>query len=166
MTEAVFFFLFAGLAVVAVLFMLFTRNVIHAAYGLVVVLLCLAALYVLLNAQFLAVVQLLMYAGGIVVLLVFGIMLTTRRQHGPPVSGHRLVLVGVVTASVFFGILATVILQQPFTWRPIDLPADQTEQIGVLFLTEQILAFELIAVLLLATLVGASFLAKKSSEND
>ena len=166
MTEVVFFFLFAGLAVVAVLFMLFTRNVIHAAYGLVVVLLCLAALYVLLNAQFLAVVQLLMYAGGIVVLLVFGIMLTTRKHHGPPITGHRLVLVGSLTAMVFFGILSMVILQQSFDWRPVGTLADQTEQIGLLFLTDHVVAFELVAVLLLATLVGASFLAKKSSEND
>lgn len=166
MTESVFFFLFSGMAVAGVLFMLFTRNVIHAAYGLVVVLLSVAALYVLLNAQFLAVVQLLMYAGGVVVLLVFGIMLTTRKQHGPPISGHRMVPLGVVAAGGFFGILATIILQQDFAWVPVESAMDQTKQIGMVFLTDHLVAFEFIAVVLLATLVGASLLAKKSSEND
>jgi len=165
MTEVVFFFLFAGMAVAAVLFMIFTRNVIHGAYGLALVLLSLAALYVLLNAEFLAVVQIFMYAGGVVVLLVFGIMLTNRNKRGTPLTGHRTVLVGVVLGVVFFGMLTWGILNQGFAWEPIEITGDQTKTIGRLFLTDHLVAFELIAVLLLAALVGASFLAK-SSGND
>ena len=165
MTESVLFFLFVGLMVIATGFMIFTKNVIHAAYGLAVVLLCLAALYVLLNAEFLAVVQIFMYAGGVVVLLVFGIMLTNRNRKGPPVTGHRQVLTSSLIGIGLFALLLKVMLGEELMWKPDPILHDQTKEIGILFLTDHLLAFELIALLLLMALVGAAFLAKKSSEN-
>jgi len=165
MTESIFFFVFAGLAVLATGFMIYTKNVIHAAYGLALVLLCLAALYVLLNAEFLAVVQIFMYAGGVVVLLVFGIMLTNRNRKGPPMTGHRQVLLSSLIGLGLFAILLKVTLGEELQWTERVIEQDQTKEVGILFLTDHLLAFELIALLLLMALVGAVFLAKKSSEN-
>ena len=165
MTESIFFFVFAGLVVASTGFMIFTKNVIHAAYGLALVLLCLAALYVLLNAEFLAVVQIFMYAGGVVVLLVFGIMLTNRNRKGPPMTGHRQVLLSSLIGLSLLAVLLKVTIGEKLNWTGQMIEQDQTREIGILFLTNHLLAFELIALLLLMALVGAAYLAKKSSEN-
>ncbi len=166
MTESIFFFVFAGLAVLATGFMMFTRNVIHAAYGLALVILCLAALYVLLNAEFLAVVQIFMYAGGVVVLLVFGIMLTNRDRKGPPITGHRQIVLSSLITLGLFAILLKVTLGEGLQWARQTIEHDQTQEIGIIFLTDHLLAFELIAMLLLMALVGAAFLAKRASEHE
>ena len=165
MTESIFFFLFAGFAVLGTGLVIFTRNVIHAAYGLVIVLLSLAALYVLLNAEFLAVVQIFMYAGGVVVLLIFGIMLTNRNQEGAPLTKHGNLFLGVILSFGLLLILGYVTLSENMKWSGSEIELDQTKEIGILFLTNHLLAFEMIAFLLLAALVGAAFLAKKSG-ND
>lgn len=162
--ESILFFCFAGLAVLAGLFMVWTKNVIHAAYGLAAVLLCVAALFVLLNAEFLAVVQIFMYAGGIIVLLVFGIMLTNREKKGAPMTGQQNMVLATIVAAGLTGIIIYLTVRSSMTWTGSEIAGDQTKQIGKLLITDHLIAFELIAVLLLAVLVGAAFLAKKSTE--
>ncbi|MEQ9232343.1 MAG: NADH-quinone oxidoreductase subunit J [Cyclobacteriaceae bacterium] len=166
MIESVIFFVFGGLAVLATIFMMVTKNVIHGAYGLAVVLLSIAALFVLLNAEFLAVVQIFMYAGGVVVLLVFGIMLTNRSRKGAPVTEHRQVFFGVLCSAILLAIITALTWDAALIWEPQELAGNQTKKIGRLFLTDHIIAFELIAILLLAVLVGAAYLAKESSKNE
>ncbi len=166
MIESIFFFVFGGLAVLATLFMMVTKNVIHGAYGLAVVLLSIAALFVLLNAEFLAVVQIFMYAGGIVVLLVFGIMLTSRNRKGAPLTEHRQVFFSVLSSGLLLAIITALTWDTALMWEPQELSGNQTKQIGRLFITDHIIAFELIALLLLAVLVGAAYLAKQSSKNE
>ena len=166
MISAVAFLVFGGVIVLSSLLMVFTRNVIHGVYGLAMVLLSIAGLFVLLNADFLAVVQIFMYAGGVVVLLVFGIMLTNRNKKGPPLTGHQNRLpASLATLLLMVGIFYLT-LRSRLEWAPEVTSQDQTKRIGELFLTDHILAFELIALLLLAVLVGASFIAKKSSQHD
>lgn len=149
----------------AACFMVFTKNVIHGAYGLTVVLLSIAALFVLLNAEFLAVVQIFMYAGGVVVLLVFGIMLTNRNKKGPPITEHRQVFVSVLATGLLLVIITALTWDANPVWSAQEIAGNQTKQIGQLFLTTHLIAFELIALLLLAVLVGAAFLAKQSAKN-
>ncbi len=164
MVESVLFYLFAGLMLVGVGAMIVTKNIIHGAYALVVVLLSVAALYVLLNAEYLAVVQIFMYAGGVIVLLIFGIMLTNRSRGDAPKTGHRQVWLSAIIAVGFCAMLVYVTMLEPLTWNVETATGDQTKTIGVLLITEHLLAFEMIALLPLAALVGAAFLAKKSSE--
>lgn len=166
MNEQMFFMIFGGLAVLGALFMIWTKNVIHGAYGLAVVLLSVAGLFVLLNAVYLAVVQMFMYAGGVVVLLVFGIMLTNRSKEGAPVTGHHNLLPAIVLIGALLVFVVRVILSSSLSWNESDVPNDQVKEIGQLFITDYLLAFEIIAILLLAVLVGAAYLGKKSSEND
>ena len=146
--------------------MLWTKNVIHAAYGLAVVLLAIAGLYVLLNADFLAVVQIFMYVGGIVILLVFGIMMTNRTKEGLPITKNINLVVGSFFCSTLFGTFAVVIWKSGIQWKLARLPENQVSFIGRELIANHVVAFELIAFLLLTVLVGSAYLAKKSTEND
>lgn len=164
MTSLLIFLFFGLMVVLPVLYLIFTNNVIRAAFALVVALLGVAAMYVLLHAEFMAVVQILIYAGGIIVLLIFGIMLTNRSEKEGVYTGHRRVVVGVGVVAIFLGLLIKMIYT---SMDSLELAQEQTVveigRIGVLFLTDHLIAFELVAFVLLVALVGAAFLAKKSN---
>ncbi|MFK7952465.1 MAG: NADH-quinone oxidoreductase subunit J [Ekhidna sp.] len=141
-----------------------TKNVIHAAYALALVLIAIAGVYVLLNAELLAVVQILLYAGGVVILLVFGVMMTNRLRGEKLISESKNVVLGGIISSVFFVVLCYLISNHFFSLSGIESEGDQVKQIGVSFLIEHIVAFELIAFALLVALVGAAYLAKMSRD--
>lgn len=164
MLSQVLFIFFASLVVLPVLYLVFTQNIIRAAFALVVSLLGIAAIFVLLNAEYMAVVQILIYAGGVIVLLIFGIMLTKRIEKEGVYTEHREVVVGTVAFFALLGLLGRMIYNSTANWEVKEMePVDQVEQIGVLFLTDHLIAFELVAFILLVALVGAAFLAKKSN---
>ena len=159
------FFVAVVLTVLPVLYLIFTRNLIRAVFALVITLLGIACLYVMMTAEFVAVVQLLIYAGGVIVLLVFGIMLTKRITGEGVYTKHRAVVISSVILACIFGSLAFQIVGMSFHFADeFERTIDQTNQIGILLLTNHLVAFELIAFILLLSLVGAAFLAKKSNE--
>lgn len=165
MLSQVLFIFFAMVIVLPVIYLIFTRNIIRAAFALVISLLGIAAIYVLLNAEYMAVVQILIYAGGVIVLLIFGIMLTKRIEEEGVFTGHRGVMTGVAASFGFLILLIKLIGSAAGNWEVKGIePVNQVRQIGVLFLTDHIIAFELVAFILLVALVGAAFLAKKSSD--
>ncbi len=159
--EAILFWFFGGIALLAALGIIFCKHVIHAALLLVLTLLSLAAVFILFGAEFLAVVQILVYAGGIVVLMVFGIMLTKRDSDGKLNSSSRYRLPAIVIGGLIFYLMIRVIkgLQIPETTADM-ANQQQLPQIGIQLMTTNLVAFELIAYLLLVVLVGAAFLAK------
>lgn len=140
-----------------------SKNIIHAAYALALCLLGIAGMYVFLDAAFMAVVQILLYAGGVVILLVFGVMMTNRLRGEKVVSGTRNQVLGAVVSFGVFGVLVYLISLGNFQYQSSASQVDQVKQIGLLFLTEHLVAFELIAFVLLVALVGAAYLAKQSS---
>ncbi|MFY0686739.1 MAG: NADH-quinone oxidoreductase subunit J [Cyclobacteriaceae bacterium] len=146
----------------ACLGIVFTNNVIHAAFMLVLVLVSFAGLYVLLNAEFLAVVQLLIYAGGVLVLMIFGIMLTNRPENGKMLTGHHLIFPGIVSAVGFLLIMLFVYQKTDMELQVGERVEKQVSLIGISFMTEYLLAFELVAYLLLVVLIGAGYYAKSS----
>lgn len=149
------------MTVLPVLYMIFSPNIVRAAYAFALSLLGLAAIYVMLHAEFMAAVQIMVYAGGVIVLLIFGIMITKRNKTMEVSTRHRNVAAGSVCAALLFGLMARWILGSGLIWEGEKTNVDQVRAIGVAFLTEYILSFEIIAFLLLTTLVGAAFLAKK-----
>lgn len=155
----ILFILFGIIALGSAIGILVTRNVIHAAFLLVVCLISFAALYVLYGAIYLAVVQLLVYAGGIVVLLSFGIMLTSR-FGGRLVTSNHLLLPGAIMLTGFIFLCAYFFMEIEPLKGEAQSSDDQIQQIGLLFMTDYLMAFELVAYLLLVVLVGASYLAK------
>ena len=147
-----------------VLIIVQSNNIIHAAYALALTLTGTAGMYVLMDAELLAVVQILVYAGGVVVLLSLGVMLTNRLRGEAVVTGSRNKWIGaVISILIFLGFSGLIQSINPGTSK-VQTASDPIEQIGVALLTEHLLAFELIAFILLAALVGAAYLAKMSSD--
>jgi NADH-quinone oxidoreductase subunit J len=156
--------LFYLLAVVTVGFaalVAFSRNIVHSAFALVGSFMGVAGIYVALAADFLAIVQILLYVGGIVVLTLFAVMLTHRiadvRVSNRSVGRlPALVIVSIVGASMGYAVMHT-------QWQVVQPaePTPTTAGIGNAFLTQYVLPFELASVVLLAALVGAVVLSRK-----
>lgn len=159
----VIFIVFGCIAIGSSLLMIFTLDVFRAAFLLLICLVSLAAIYVLMAANYLAVIQLLIYAGGVVVLLAFGIMLTNRSNTGSFKTSNHLIIPGLIV-----GIALPILFYRLFKGLNYvdtgNIPADQVSFMGKVFITDYLIAFELIAFLLLVVLVGAALYSKKSSE--
>jgi NAD(P)H-quinone oxidoreductase subunit 6 len=156
------FLLFASMAMVGAAGVAFSRNIIYSALALLATLLGTGALYVFLNADFVAITQLLIYIGGVLVLILFAVMLTNRigdKKHSNPMTA---IFPGLGLLGALLGILGFIALKAP--WQMGEKPFDASstvERIGDLFLGHYLLAFEVISLLLLATLVGAVVIARK-----
>jgi len=164
--DALFYF-FALLMLVGALGVTFSRNILYSAIGLLMSLLGGGALYVFLSADFLAVAQLLVYIGGVLVLILFAVMLTSRISD-INVSNRSLGLAG--GAAVFFAtapVLLFVAVRTPWKVRQ-EIPALKpvTAAIGDAFLTSWLLPFEMASLVLLATLIGAVVVARKELKAD
>ena len=145
-----------------------TRNTVHSVLYLVLNFLAVAALYVMLTAQFLAVIQVLVYAGGIVVLYLFVVMLVNLKRppedHSAPQrqSWIGFALAGVVLAELGgILILGRIAPQAGPNMELSDLAINNVERIGMLLYTDYLIPFELASMLLLVAMVGAIILAKR-----
>ena len=157
------FYLFSALAVAGALGVVLARHPIYAVLSLVLTLFSLAGLFALLNAFFLAAIQILLYAGAILVLFLFVVMLLDmapeRRMIG---RGGFLLLAGLGFGGLFLSELVRVALQPSAQARPAGSAAiGTTAAIGKLLFTTYSLPFEVASLLLLAGIVGAVVLAKK-----
>jgi NADH:ubiquinone oxidoreductase subunit 6 (subunit J) len=164
-TQAVFFLL-AAFTLGAALLVVLATNIVHCAIALVFTFFGVAALYVLLDAEFLAAVQVLLYVGGITILLLFAIMLTSRiSARGVKIMNEQ----AGISALVVFAILALMVFAnlKGFVLAAAPLPASYaTASLGRLLLTTYVLPFEVVSILLLAAMVGAIILAKREREKD
>ncbi|WP_424891429.1 NADH-quinone oxidoreductase subunit J [Streptomyces sp. XH2] len=154
-----------GAAVVTVT----TRQLVHAALWLVVALGGLAVEYLLLTAEFIAWVQVLIYVGSVVVLLLFGLMLTKAPIGRSPDadSGNRWAALGVATAAAA-ALVWVVVDAFRTTWIGLDGDAPQgtTKVSGEILFRHWVLPFEALSVLLLAALVGAIVLSRKRGKEE
>ena len=155
------FYLIATITVVSAAVVVYSRNIVHSAFSLVGTFGGVAGIYVMLGADFVAAVQVLIYVGGILVLILFAVMLThriadvniTNRSVG---RFPALIVTGLVLA-----LLVTTIIES--SWSKADKVAHEptTAQIGELFLGKYLLPFELASLVLLVALIGAVVLARK-----
>lgn len=136
-----------------------SRNVVHAALYLVVALAMVAGVYLLLAAEFLAWVQVLIYVGAIVVLLLFSLMLTKAPIGRETLDNQQRGLAAVVGAGVLAGL--AFLAQDAFGGVRIPLRPVRTAQVGASIFRDFVMPFEVVSVLLLAALVGAIVLARK-----
>ena len=157
----VIFYLVAAVTVVFAAVVAFSRNIVHSAFSLVGTFGGVAGIYVLLVADFVAAVQVLIYVGGILVLILFAVMLTHRIAEVQVTNRS----VGRIPALIAVGILLLIIVQtiQETRWVKAQetsfLPT--TAQIGDLFLQDYLLPFELASLVLLVALIGAVILSRK-----
>jgi len=157
------FFLFAATTVASALFVAFTPNIVHAAFALVFTFGSLAGLYVLLGADFLAVTQVAIYVGAILVLMLFGIMYTHNIAR---VSGEQVMMQigpGLVVAVLTLFVLTATVVSTHWPTKEITLPQPTVDRIGVLILTDYLLPFEIAGLLLLVALVGAAVITQASA---
>ena len=159
-----FFYFLAVMAVVSAIFVITRRNPVHAALSLIVTLLSLAGFYLMLYAPFVAGVQIVLYAGGIMVLFLFVIMLVNLEQNIREYQFNKQWLVGILAALSLGGLLLFV-YQRGHDIFPRDfaaLPeAQNTQQIGIALYGNYMLPFEIASLLLLVAIVGAVVMAKK-----
>ena len=157
------FWLLAAMTIGGASMIIFSRNLIHAVIFLIISLLGVAGLYLTLSADFIAVVQVLIYVGAISVLMLFAIMLTPRAERDNSESSLKLpaaaVMVLILTATVYVAL--------DTDWGAVRQAAlaDQARLIGQSLINEYVLPFEIGAVLLTAALVGAIALARQDDED-
>ena len=167
--EIYFFYMFAGGMIFTSLLMVTRANVIHAALLLVLTFFFLAGVFVLAGAEFLAAVQILLYAGGIMVLYLFSIMLMNVEVVVRMRQWHRQGVV-VFVAAVLLGleiwaVLGEVEFAAPKQWEwSRGATPGNVEALGAVLYTKFLFPFEVASVLLLAAMIGAIVLAKRTIE--
>lgn len=139
-----------------------SRSIVQAAFALFFCLLGIAGYYVLLGSAFLAVTQIIIYVGGILVLLMFGILLTNRPlqrdlPYSPGLYGF-VCLAGLLLLAAIESVIAMVPWQQAAT---LSVPASDVRPIGKMMITKYLLPFELAGITLLLCLVGAAYLVRR-----
>jgi NADH:ubiquinone oxidoreductase subunit 6 (subunit J) len=141
------------IAAISAVAVLFVKEVFHAALLLLICLLCVAGIFVTFNAEFLAVVQLIVYAGGVLLIIVFGIMLTVRSKESHMQNDSRNEIMSGVVGLILFAMLVYAI--DGTSHEPGTITALSPENIGFLLMTDYALPFETAGMLLLICLVGA-----------
>jgi NADH-quinone oxidoreductase subunit J len=157
--SALFWILAAGCFLTAVGIVL-SREIIRTAVCLFGTLASAAAMYFLLGAYFLGAIQLIVYAGGTLVLIVFGVMLTARTpwtRFGP--SPLELLAATGICAALLLG-LVTILLSTAWPGQATELPDARTARIGQELLGNYLVPFEVASILLLVVMIGAAFLAR------
>lgn len=164
------FYLFSGIILICSLLTITTRRILRAAVYLLCVLLSTAGLYFMLNYQFMAAVQLTLYAGGIVVLIIFSILLTHHITHRFKHPDLVKLIMGVGTGVIGIGLVLVTIFSNSFQPASVqELPVDMTVIGTQLLSTEKngyVLPFELISILLLAAMIAAIVIAKKEKNKN
>ncbi len=159
-----FFYLLSAMAIISAILVITRRNAVHSALSLIVTLLSLAGLYLMLYAPFVAGVQIIVYAGGIMVLFLFVIMLVNLERAVKEEQFNKQWLAGIVATLALGGLFALVYIkgQSLFPGTPLALTETQnTQQIGIGLYQNYMLPFEIASLLLLVAIVGAVVMAKK-----
>lgn len=158
--DVIGFWMLAVLLVGSGLAVVLSKNLFHSVLWLAASLIGTAGIFLLLDAEFLASVQVLLYAGGVITVVVFAIVVT-EKLVGERLSqvSRRLGAAGLVVALIVASVIA-VIRQVPDSGPAPELTADLTKWIGLAVLTHDVLAFELLGVLLVAGLMAASYFAR------
>jgi len=164
--ETLFFAIITLVAIVSAILVISCKNPINSALALVMTFFCLATYYVMLDAPFMAAIQVMVYAGAIMVLIVFTIMLLNIRVDATKKHSHKILLGSIIG---FFTLVNTVYILMkskvaapngPFNGDVIK-QIGHTELIGQEMFTKFLLPFEITSILLLVAIVGAVILAKK-----
>ncbi len=140
----------------------FSRNVAYAAFSLLFTFSGAAIIYVLLNADFIAVTQLLIYVGGILILLIFGVMLTTNMTNVELTTQTLKALPATIITAVISALLVSTMISTRWVQKEPMNQDTTIMQIGELLLTKYLLPFEVASIVLLVAMMGAAFLARRN----
>jgi len=159
-----FFYLLSGLAIISGVLVITRRNAVHSALALIVTLLAVSGLYLMLYAPFVAGVQIIVYAGGIMVLFLFVIMLVDIERTVKERQFNRIWPAGVVAAVALLGLFVSVYVKGRALFPETGLQfveENNTQKIGEMLYGNYMFAFEIASLLLLVAILGAVIMAKK-----
>jgi NADH-quinone oxidoreductase subunit J len=154
------FYVFAILTVGSAFVVVFAKSIMRAVFSLMFTFFGVAGLYLSLHADFLAATQVLIYVGGVLVILIFGIMLTQRLVDADVRSGRIQLGPTLIAVGILFLFMLLLIFNTPWNIRGPAQFQSTTFDIGTLLMTEWLLPFEVASILLLAALVGAVGIAR------
>ncbi|HKB86624.1 MAG TPA: NADH-quinone oxidoreductase subunit J [Ignavibacteriaceae bacterium] len=157
----IIFYLFAAVTVISAFFVVTTRNIVHSAFFLLFTFFGVAGIYVLLGADFIAIVQLIVYVGGILILLIFGVMLTNKITNVQIKTGTMQMLPAAIGVGLFAGLLLSTVVNTNWKVIPRTVPLPDAGTIGTLLLSEYVIVFELLGIILLIALLGAASIARR-----
>jgi NADH:ubiquinone oxidoreductase subunit 6 (subunit J) len=158
--EAVVFWVLSAVLAGSALAVVLSTNLFHAVLWLALALTGTAGMFLLLNAEFLAAVQLLLYAGGVVTIVVFAIVVTERLVGERITQTNRRIGGGAFVAAALAGVIINTIWEQPLAITKPPMADDLTRTVGERVLTQFVLPFELLALLMLAALLSAIYFAR------
>ena len=160
-----FFLLFAVLAIAAALLVVTVKNVMHSALFLAAFLLSVAGMFFIFDADFLGIVQILLYVGGVIVLILFAIMLTARVSSHLLQQTNEQKFMALIACVVLFVMLGYVILTSGIRgFEKSLLSGGITRDVGTMLMTVYVLPFEVASIVLLAALIGAMVIVGKKDE--
>jgi NADH-quinone oxidoreductase subunit J len=160
------FYLFGGIAGLSAILLVLSRNIVRMAVCLLFTLAGVAGLYFLLSAEFLAAVQLVVYAGGTLILIIFGVMLTSKSPFSRFEASAVEIVLAISLAGILFIALVLAVSSHPFPSAAQVAALPESEEgypvarLGQALLGDYLLPFEIASVLLLVVMIGAAYLAK------
>ncbi len=165
MPVSIIYYALFVIALGAALMVVLSRNTVYSAVFLILTMLCLAGIFLLMHQEFVAAIQVIVYAGAIMVLFLFVIMLLNLREREILLPDFRSLRVWVVLlVLVFFvqiGLTFSVVLRQMQYASPPETPPDTIPLIAKTLLTKYLLPFELVSVLLVIAIIGAAMIARR-----
>ncbi len=160
------FFIFAAVLVVSALLVVIGQNIVRAAVSLMVAFLAAAGVFIVLRAEFLAAVQILIYAGAIATLLIFALMLTRNSMSDVSNPDNPRRVIGIAVSVVLLALLAIVITTTVWPISTSPGPTSTVTAIGNALFNTYVLPFEIVGVLLLVALIGAILLARDPAAEE
>ncbi|WP_055667183.1 NADH-quinone oxidoreductase subunit J [Desnuesiella massiliensis] len=160
MVASILFYIISAFIIFAALKMVLSTNLVHSALFMAATFIGIAMIYLLLNADYLAVVQIMVYVGAISILFVFGVMLTKRGDMGESSGFNRYKVYGAFTALAIFLAFARIIISSEFAPVAGTAPESTIMDIASLLLNDYSVAFEIAGILLLVATVGAIVIGK------
>lgn len=167
-TQEILFFVLAGLTILSGILTVTSKNPIHSILYLIITFFSISGHYILLNAQFLAVVNIIVYAGAIMVLFLFVVMLMNLNKEDKSFGKPFIILSGAIVSLLFFALTAGIFLksdvkegnQTLLTKGDIGL----TESLGSVLYSDYVIPFELASILFMGAMIGAVLLSKKTDD--
>lgn len=155
------FYLIASITIASAFWVVVSTRLIHSAVALLFTLFGVAGLYVFLYADFLAAAQVIIYVGGILVLIIFGVMLTSKISNPNISHSSRGQFLGTVSGLILLGLIISVSMRTEWLIGDVTRFETTVYKIGTMILNEYLLPFEVVSVLLLGALVGAALLSRR-----
>lgn len=162
--QFVIFLVLASITIIAGVFMVSTDNIARSIFAHVLILLCIAGVYVLLCAEFMAGVQVLIYAGGVSIILLFALMLTKPAKGIIRALDHPWKLPAFITAFCLYGLMLYCVVNTDWPYPNMPSKVISPAMVGKVMFIKYVIPFEIVSVILLVALIGAVVIG--SNENN